>query len=271
LSAPHADPDGLAAIARRAAESAGRVALAWWRRLPELNVETKADPDDLVSRADREAEEAARAAIGEARPDDTILGEELPDEKGSTGIEWLIDPIDGTLGYLYGRPDWGVSVAAREGGGRVVAATVAEPVLGRVTWASSGGGTWQDGKRVSASATEDLERALIEINFGRISQRHHVAPLMELLVPGARDVRRGSSAAVALAQVADGRSDAFWGPGLQPWDGAAGLLLAKEAGARVGDLDRADVEAWPKSGAILAAAPALWDELRDLIASVFEG
>jgi myo-inositol-1(or 4)-monophosphatase len=256
-------------VARSAALAGAEVATAWARRRPELEIEEKAAPDDLVSQADRDTERAIRDALARTRPDDGILGEEDGGAGGGSGICWLIDPIDGTTNYLYGRPDWAVSVAAvGEGDGQTLVGVVVEPAIGRVTEGLRGGGAWSDGRRLRRRPAE-LHRALVEVNWGRGTQRGRAAELMRMLGPQVRDVRRGGSAASALAQVADGRADAYWGPGLQAWDGAAGALIAAEAGAAVGDLDEATGGDWPAGGDVLAAAPSLWEPLREILRAVY--
>jgi myo-inositol-1(or 4)-monophosphatase len=256
--------------AREAARAGATVAMSWQRRRDELAVEEKAAADDLVSQADRDAETAIRAVLEQLRPDDAVLGEEAGATAGESGIRWLVDPIDGTTSYLYGRADWAVSVAAvREDGARTLAGVVAEPALSRLSEASLGGGAWCDGRRLRCGRCADLSRALIEVNLGRGWQRSLAKDLIAGLQPRVRDLRRGGSAAAALAQVADGRADAYWGPGLQPWDGAAGALLVGEAGGRVGDLAGDTGGDWPPSGDVLAATPALWEELRPLLAGVY--
>jgi myo-inositol-1(or 4)-monophosphatase len=134
-----------------------------------------------------------------------------------------------------------------------------------VTEAAAGGGTWADGRRVPPLAQSELVRALVELNLGLPSQKQYAGRLLDALVPAVRDVRRGGSAAAALAQVATGRADAAWVPGLQPWDCAAGVLLVAEAGGTVGDLDGPTPGCVPSSGDVLAAPPALWEPLRALL------
>lgn len=194
---------------------------------------------------------------------------------GPSGVRWIVDPIDGTANYLYGRPDWAVSVAAaRVADRRLLAAAVAEPVLGRLTAARLGGGTRgagtrPGGRRVVAVRAQKLHRAIIELNLGREGQKARTGRMVDALVPRVRDIRRGGSAASALAQLATGRADAVWVPGLQPWDCAAGVLLASEAGCVVGDLSGAAEGTWPRSGDVLAAPPALWEPLRALLAGAY--
>jgi myo-inositol-1(or 4)-monophosphatase len=265
----------LLALARRAADAGAAVATAWSRRREELRVEEKAAPDDLVSQADRDTERAIREVLREARPEDGLLGEEEGMVSGGSGIHWLIDPIDGTTNYLYGRSDWAVSVAAvsvaavSSAASRTLVGVVAEPALGKVTEASLGDGAWADGRRLRRHLDVDIERALVEVNLGRPAQRGHAAHLLRALVPRVRDVRRGGSAAAALVQVADGRADAYWGPGLQAWDGAAGALVASEAGSIVGDLEGRTSGSWPASGDVLATVPSLWEPLREILRSVY--
>jgi len=271
LPATHADPlEALLAAARQAALAGAEVARGWADRRVELDVSEKAAANDLVSQADHEAEAAIRAVVGRLRPDDAVLGEEAGATPGTTGIEWVVDPIDGTTNYLYGRADWAVSVAARRAeDGRALAGVVAEPALGRTTEARLGGGAWADGEQVHCRAVEGLERSLVEHNIGRGEQRMGAGRVVSALVPHVRDVRRGGSAAAALAQVATGRADAFWGPGLSAWDAAAGLLIVSEAGGAVGDLEGRTEASFPASGDVLACAPELWDPVRELLVQAY--
>jgi myo-inositol-1(or 4)-monophosphatase len=264
------DPEALRKVARAAAEAGAAVAM-WWRdRADRLLVEDKAGPADLVSQADRETEAAIREVVAEHRPDDEVLGEEAGSTPGRSNVRWIVDPIDGTTNYLYGRPDWAVSVAAATvDGAQLLAGVVAEPMLDRLTEASRGAGTWAQGERVAAPAAVDLERVLIEINLGNEAQRRRAGALHDALVPVVRDVRRGGSAAAALAQLATGRCDAVWVPGLQPWDCAAGISLVHEAGGVVGDLAGPTPGTWPRSGDVLATSAGLWEGLRTLLAPVY--
>lgn len=271
LAAPETDRDldDLLATARAAAQAAADVATAWRRNARELRVEEKAASDDLVSQADRDAERAARAVLRSAAPEDEIIGEEGGIAAGRGAVRWLVDPIDGTTNYLYDRPDWAVSVAAvRVADGEILAGVVVEPATGRTTSARRGGGTSSDGRAARCARHGDLSRALVEINLGAPAQRRLAGATVDALVGHVRDVRRGGSAAVALAQVATGRADAYWGPGLQPWDAAAGLLLVAEAGGTIGDLDGPTVPRWPQAGDVLAAAPGLFAPLRKLLGPV---
>jgi myo-inositol-1(or 4)-monophosphatase len=263
------DLEQLTDVARRAAQEGARVARAWQRGSADLGVTEKTGPRDLVSRADLETEEAIRGAIRRHRPEDAILGEENGTTEGSSGITWLVDPIDGTTSYLYGRDDWAVSVAARDAVGRLLCGAVAEPGQTRVTWAGEGCGAFMDGERAALRDREGLATALVEVNFGRPDQHGCAGDMVGALLQRVRDLRRGGSAAASLAHLAAGRADAVWSPGLQPWDGAAGIVLALEAGAVVGDLDGPSHGRWPASGDVLAAPPGIWQELRDILDGVY--
>jgi myo-inositol-1(or 4)-monophosphatase len=257
-------------VALSAAEAGARVAMRWLERIGDLEIEQKAGPRDLVSRADRETEDAIIDSLMRARPDDGVLGEERGQIIGTSDVEWAVDPIDGTTNYLYQRPDWAVSVAAmRRRDQRVLAAAVCEPIVGRLTTACCGGGTWSAGRRVKMQTKSSLDQALIELNLGREDQRGRAGAMIDALAPVSRDIRRGGSAASALAQAATGRADAVWAPGLQAWDGAAGALLVQEAGGTVGDLSGPTHGCWPRGGDVLATAPALWAPLQRLLSPIY--
>lgn len=262
--------DELARTAQAAAAAGAECALRWHTRTSDRAERQKTGPRDLVSHADLETEQIIREEIARHRPDDAILGEEGGITAGNGDVEWLVDPIDGTTSYLYGRADWSVSVAARDPDGQVLTAVVAEPSYGRTTCATSGAGAWQDGHRCSVTSRTDLREALVEVNFGRPDDQHpRAGAMVTSLLPKVRDLRRTGSAAACLAAVACGRADAAWVPGLQPWDGVAGILLVLEAGGVVGDLSGPSEGRWPPSGDVLAAPAALWTPLRDLLVAVY--
>ncbi|MDQ4038074.1 MAG: inositol monophosphatase [Actinomycetota bacterium] len=265
------DQAELISVAREATEAGAEVAMSWQNRPEEHQVREKAGPRDLVSLADVETERAIRAVLSRRRPGDGVLGEEDGHTNGQTGVSWVIDPIDGTTSYLYGRHDWAISVAAVRDDNRILGGVVAEPAQRRLTHAARGNGTWAAGRRTRVRDATELSQALVEVNFGTVEQQDLAGAMVEHLLPHVRDLRRGGSAASALAHVATGRADAVWSPGLQPWDGSAGLLLVQEAGGYVGDLDGLCDGVWPQSGDILAAPPALWEPLRALLAEVYSG
>lgn len=271
---PAALLDELLDIAREVAAAAGAAALEWRTRADTLTVEEKTGPGDLVTQADRDAEQAARAVLARRRPDDAVHGEEYGAAAGRSGgtggITWLLDPIDGTTNYVYGRDDWAVSVAAvDDADGRVLAAVVTEPAVGHVTEARLGGGTHFDGRPVRVRPPAALDATMVEVGLGRTARRARSDRLMAVLVPRLRDVRRGGSAAIALTSVATGRVDASWGPDLAPWDMAAGVLLVTEAGGVVADLGGPMAGGLPLSGDVLATSPALAEPLRELLREVY--
>jgi myo-inositol-1(or 4)-monophosphatase len=234
-------------------------------------VETKSSPTDVVTQMDQAAEELIRRRILAARPGDAILGEEggQPDAVGDGGVRWVVDPLDGTVNYLYGLPDWAVSIGA-EVNGAVVAGAVSVPMQQSLFSARLGGGAWlrspgADPAALSCNAGVPLDRALVGTGFGYASARRAVqGRVVAALLPRVRDIRRGGSAAVELCSVAAGRLDAFYERGLNPWDVAAGGLIAQEAGARLGGL-----HGRPASESMaLAAAPALFTALHDALASL---
>jgi myo-inositol-1(or 4)-monophosphatase len=249
------DPEALLRIAVDAAGQAGRL-LASWRgdERPEV-VDTKSSPTDVVTEMDRRSEALITEWIRAVRPGDTVLGEEGGQTLGGAGagtgdvggdqarVRWVVDPLDGTVNYLYGLPDWAVSIAA-EVDGTIVAGVVEVPRFGERFTAVAGGGAWlyRDGNPEAAIALRcnsgvALGQALVGTGFGYDARRRLVqGEVVAALLPQVRDIRRGGSAAVDLCSVAAGRMDAFFERGLNYWDYAAGGLIAREAGALVGGL-----------------------------------
>ncbi|MCW2605864.1 MAG: hypothetical protein JWO60_557 [Frankiales bacterium] len=255
--------DDLLQTAVETARAAAEVALRWRARPGGLRIEEKTGPGDLVSQADREAELAARRVLADRRPDDAVVGEEAPSTAGTSGVDWYVDPIDGTTNYLYGRDDWCVSVAAWRGSDPLVG-VVLEPVLDRLTTASAGAGAWCDGVRLQVRRPSALAQSVVELGLGRGERRARAGRLLTTLDPQVRDVRRGGSAAIALANVARGCSDVVWSPGLQPWDLAAGVLLVVEAGGVVTDL-----AGGPPVGEVLGGEAGVVEALRPLLQQVY--
>jgi myo-inositol-1(or 4)-monophosphatase len=256
-------PAALLALARRIAVQAAEFAVAA-RRVGVEVAATKSTPTDIVTATDRETEKLIRSLILAARPDDGIVGEEDLAHVGSSGINWVVDPIDGTVNFLYGIPAWAVSIAVVEGApepGRwnALAGVVANPVTGEVFEASAGGGARLGARELAVNAGVGLSQALVGTGFSYSAERRRAqAEVLLELLPRMRDVRRVGSAALDLCAVAAGRIDAFYERGLNAWDHAAGALIAREAGARVGGIGGG-----PESAELLvAAAPELYEELR---------
>jgi myo-inositol-1(or 4)-monophosphatase len=225
--------------------------------------DTKSTATDIVTAVDRESEELIRARVLEARPDDSFLGEEGDDVNGSSGVRWVVDPIDGTVNYLYDIPTYAVSIAV-EYEGQTVAGVVVDAPKGEVFTATLGGGAFLDGKPIRVSDCADLGKALVGTGFGYDATRRGVqAEVVQQLITKVRDIRRIGVGAVDLCYVACGRLDAVYERGLNPWDYGAGALIAAEAGARVGGLDGAPVS--PEMS--IAATPAVFEPLHDALAA----
>jgi myo-inositol-1(or 4)-monophosphatase len=231
-------------------------------------VRAKSTPTDPVTVVDTETERLLRDRLAQLRPGDPILGEEGggPTDLTATSagaVTWVVDPIDGTVNFVYDIPAYAVSVAAQVDGVSVAGA-VADVVAGRVYSAARGLGahvTDEQGTRALRCAdVDDLSMALLGTGFGYSERRRAIqATLLAQLLPVVRDVRRIGSAALDLCMVAAGRLDAYYEHGLQVWDSAAGAVIAAEAGARV----VLPAQNGPAGGAelVLAAAPGIADEL----------
>ncbi len=254
------DPVELRRLAEDAARSAGALLLDGLDQV-RTDVQTKSTGTDMVSEMDRAAEALIVDALLGARPDDGMVGEEGTDRTGTSGVRWIVDPLDGTTSYLYGLPGFGVSIAA-EHEGVVVAGAVLDVVRGELYAATRGGGATLDGRPIRASAAADLATALVATGFSYESGRRarQAAVLVEVL-PRIRDIRRFGAAAVDLCYVACGRVDGYYERGLAPWDLAAGGLIAAEAGAVVTGFDGGPAVA----GAVVAAAPGIAKALLDLL------
>ena len=254
--------DDLLALAVELAATASDLLLDGLTRA-RVVVDTKSSLTDMVTEIDRASEQLIVDGILRVRPDDGILGEEGTNRTGTSGVRWVIDPIDGTTNYLYGHPGFAVSIAVVIDG-RTVAGVVHDPLHGDVFTAILGGGSFRNGSPIGASTEVDLGNALVATGFSyEPDRRERQAAVLGKVIPRIRDIRRMGAASVDLCSVACGRVDAYWERGLQPWDHAAGALVATEAGALVGNLDGGN----PEFDFCLAAPPALFAPLRDLLAS----
>ena len=224
-------------------------------------VDTKTTGTDMVTEMDRASERLIVDSILAARPDDSILGEEGTDRIGTSGVRWIVDPIDGTTNYLYAHAGFAVSIAA-EVDGVVVVGVVHDPLHDEVFSAVRGSGATRNGSAIRVSSEVELGRALVATGFSyEPERRRRQAAVLTEVLPLVRDIRRMGAASVDLCSVACGRVDAYYERGLQPWDHAAGALIAREAGAIVGDLDGGD----PTFGFCLAAPPVLFEQLLPLL------
>jgi myo-inositol-1(or 4)-monophosphatase len=246
-------------LAERAARAGGEVLMEYYGR-PPIGVGAKSSATDLVSDADREAERAIRELLGRERPTDGLVAEEGSLVQADSGRRWIVDPLDGTVNFLYELPAWAVSVAVEDADG-LAAGVVHSPVLGETFCAVRGGGAWlaETGRPVRVSGCDRLERAMVATGFSyQPARRAQQAEVVARLLPLARDIRRAGAAALDLAWTAAGRLDAFYEGGLKRWDWAAGHLLVEEAGGVTGWLEG------DPPVLLAAATQALLDELQPL-------
>lgn len=248
----------LLGLARALAQAAGEVLRS---RPEDLAVSTKSGPTDVVTVMDRAAERVILDGLSRSRPDDAVVSEESAATAGETGVRWLVDPLDGTVNYLYAIPHYAVSIAAEIDG--VPALGVVLDVERRLEYvASRGGGATCDGRSIRCSAQNEPAQALVATGFNYdVGRRIAQARSMATVLPAVRDIRRFGSAALDLCAVASGQVDAFFEAGMHEWDWAAGALIAAEAGARVAGLDGRP----PGRHTTLAANPILFDRLHDLL------
>jgi myo-inositol-1(or 4)-monophosphatase len=269
-SLPSPAPRELAQLARSVAREAADLLLA--RHAQVAVVQVKSSPTDVVTQLDRAAEQLIRDRLLAARPGDAILGEE-GGQTGHGSVRWIVDPLDGTVNYLYGLPDWAVSIAA-EVDGEVVAGVVCVPLQRNMFTATLGGGAWLESEwqaspqRLSCTSGIALASALVATGFSyAAAQRAVQGQVAAALLPQVRDIRRSGSAATDLCSVAAGRVDAYYEQGAHEWDIAAGGLIAREAGAVTGGL--AGVAAG--EAMTIAADPELFRALHDVLAAVDAG
>jgi myo-inositol-1(or 4)-monophosphatase len=263
-------------IAVTVARQAGEFLLAG--RAVDLVIETKSSPTDVVTQMDTAAERLIATAIAAARPADTLLGEEgsvavssssaasvvANSDAGGHAVRWIVDPIDGTVNYLYGLPQWAVSIAA-ERDGVVVAGAVFDPSKNEMFTAERGGGAYLNGRPIRVSACAELALALIGTGFGYdAGRRARQAEVVRSLLPVVRDIRRLGAASLDLCALACGRLDGYFERGLNLWDYAAAGLIAAEAGARVEGLAGTS----PSTAFVVAAPRTLFAALHDLLASL---
>jgi len=264
--------DELRDIATRVAREAGDFALNMRRAGVDIAGQ-KSSAVDIVTKADQATELLIRERLATLRPDDSVLGEEGATTPGSSGLTWVVDPIDGTVNYLYGIPVWGVSIAVVEGDPDPASWT---PLAGAVANASTGelfsaahemGATCND-RTLSVTATTDLATSLVSTGFAYSSEvRAHQGEMMRTILPRVRDIRRIGSCSLDLCDLADGRVDAYFEQTLSPWDHAAGALIAREAGAVITGFPGEK----ESRGLLVAGAPGIHAELLHLLVEAGAG
>ena len=230
-------------------------------RPDDLMVDTKSTPTDAVTAMDRDAETMIAATLLRDRPDDGLLGEEGGERLGTSGVRWIVDPLDGTVNYLFRLPMWGVSIGA-EIDGIVEVGVVATPAFGEAYVAVRGHGAWlvtgDRAERLTGSSCRELSAALVTTGFGYDAQkRRRQSEVVSGLITQIRDVRRMGAAVIDFCWLARGRVDAYYEHGLNAWDVAAGALIAAESGAVVTGLTDDDFSTF-----VVAAAPAIAAPLR---------
>ncbi|MGH9154942.1 MAG: inositol monophosphatase family protein [Acidimicrobiales bacterium] len=253
----HGDPFELLRLAVRAAEAAGELLLEGISR-SRTNVATKTTATDMVTEMDLAAEALVVATVLAERPGDAFLAEEgsAPTPPAGAPVTWVVDPLDGTTNYLYGFPSWAVSIAA-EVDGAAVAGVVYDPTHGEVFTGVAGQGAWCNTHPLRLGPPPVLPSALVATGFGYDpGRRAEQAATLACVLPTVRDVRRAGAASLDLCWVAAGRVDAYYERGLQPWDWAAGTLIAAEAGATLSTLP---------DGTMVAAAVPLHQSLVELL------
>ncbi|TQN42309.1 myo-inositol-1(or 4)-monophosphatase [Blastococcus colisei] len=272
MSAPAPDPGQLLALAVDVAREAALL-VARGRASAADHVDVKSSPVDVVTAVDRASEELITARLLGARPDDGLLGEEGAERAGSSGVRWVVDPIDGTVNFLYGLPAYAVSIAA-EVDEEVRAGVVLNVATGEIFTATAGGGAHLSSPglpepvRLTGSRPVSLEQTLVATGFGyRVEQRRAQGAVVARLLPQVRDIRRNGSSALDLCTVAAGRLDAYYELDLKPWDHAAGALVAAEAGVVVSGLAGRPF-AEPMA---VAAAPSIAGPFLDLLEELHAG
>ncbi len=228
---------------------------------------SKSTAVDIVTEADREAESLIRGMLADARPHDGFYGEESGAGSGSSGLTWLVDPIDGTVNFLYGIPHYAVSIAVVEGDPdpltwRGIAGCVVNPATAEVYTGLTGDGAWLGSTPIRVAEPESMAMALVNTGFAYDSVRRGVqGRIVAELLPRVRDIRRLGTASLDLCFVASGRANAYFESTLSPWDHAAGAIIAREAGAVV----KGRGDAAPSRDFIFAAPPRLAAELEPVL------
>jgi myo-inositol-1(or 4)-monophosphatase len=264
------DPDALLALAVATAREAAEL-ISRGRSSAAEDVDTKTSLTDVVTAVDKASEQLIIGRLLAARPDDGLLGEEGTSRQGTSGVRWVVDPIDGTVNFLYGLPVYAVSIAA-EIDGEARAGVVLNVPTGEAFTATAGGGAHvhTPGRggpvRLTGSRPASLDQTLVSTGFSyRAEQRREQGAVVARLLPQVRDIRRIGSSALDLCDVAAGRVNAYYELNLNPWDHAAGALIAAEAGCVVTGLPGRPF-ADPMA---IAAAPSIAEAFVGLLAELY--
>ena len=250
-------------IAVRAARAAGEVIIRSLNRLESLTITSKGR-NDFVSEVDHAAEAEIIKLIRKNYPNHAFLAEESG-RTGDSDTVWIIDPLDGTTNFLHGFPIFAVSIACQIRG-KLEHGVVYDPISQEIFSATRGGGAHLDNRRIRVSKQRGLEGSLIGTGFPYRANTKYLDSyllMLKAVMENAAGVRRPGSAALDMAYVAAGRTDAFWEIGLSPWDTAAGTLLIQEAGGRIGTLTGGE---YTQGGNVLAGTPKVYAALLELLA-----
>jgi myo-inositol-1(or 4)-monophosphatase len=260
------EQDALLEVAVEAARMAGELLSERVRAGRERTVSSKSTPTDLVSEADLASEAAIKALLARRRPGDGFVGEEGGSERGTSGLDWVVDPLDGTVNFLFGIPQWCVSVAVRDEAGTTLAGAVYDPNRDELFTATRAGDASSSGSggevELRGSEREELASAMVATGLAYDARvRTAQARVLARAAGEVRDIRRFGSAALDLAWTAAGRYDAYFERTVKPWDIAAGALICERAGLSVLELPAHEDLPW----GILVAPPALAESLLALV------
>jgi len=247
------------------ARRAGELGLGYFRDLEKLTIESKGH-QDLVSEADRDVETFVRAALKAEYSHDGIIGEEHAPTPGTSGFDWVIDPIDGTANFVRGIPTWGVVIAGARAG-RTEIGVIHDACAGETFHARLGGGAFLNGRPIRASASTSLGDGSVGTGFSNRREIHNILPFIEMLIDEGGVFYRNASGALMLAYVAAGRLIAYVEEHMNPWDCIAGLLLVEEAGGRIVRPDPATVLA--QGTVVIAACRGVFDRIEEMCAASF--
>lgn len=247
-------------FARNLAREAGDRALAHFREIGSLVIEPKG-VQDMVSNADREVERLVRDRIGEAFPDDGIIGEEYDPVSGTSGFVWVIDPIDGTANFVRGIPAWTVVLACVRGGVTEIG-VIHEPCNDEMFWAARGAGAHLNDDPIRIAETSGINDGSVGVGMNNRTPTGMVVRFIEELLANGGIFYRNASGALMLAYVAAGRLIGYVEPHMNAWDCLAGQLLTAEAGGKVEPQDMGTM--LTTGGRVIASAPAVYDALYEM-------
>jgi len=247
------------------AQAAGAAGMAHFAAIDALKIERKGH-QDMVSNADREVEQLVRRAIGEAFPDDGVIGEEFAETTGTSGYTWIIDPIDGTANFVTGIPAWTV-VLACVSAERAEIGVICDPNADEIYSAARGAGAFLNGRPMRVSASEGLHDGSLGVGFNGRVEQDLTARLIDLLVHEGGVFFRNASGALMLAYVAAGRLIGYTEPHMNAWDCVAGMLMIEEAGGQVWPVELATMLA--AGGPVIAAPPPVYGRLAEISAEAY--